>query len=141
MYANVGHNKGLLCGHPKMAWQQIAAQTYVPMHKCWRQQAQPTLLAINATAHKAETAKAGLAMYLPTSAHYQVAATILFDLVLAFGAGLGIGVEPVCCLTVITALALPLLPPDETVAKLSIACRLDAVGVGAIDQATCIWQQ
>ena len=49
--------------------------------------------------------------YLPTSAHHKIAATVLFHLVLALGAGLGVGVQPVCCLTVIAALALPLLPP------------------------------
>ena len=72
-------------------------------------------------------AKAGLAKYLPTSADHQIAAAILLHLVLALGAGLGVGVEPVGCLTVITALALPLLPPDETIAKLSSVCKI-AVG-------------
>ncbi len=50
--------------------------------------------------------------YLATSANNQVAATILFHLVLTLGARLCVCVEPVCCLTVITALPLPLLPPS-----------------------------
>ena len=52
--------------------------------------------------------------YLATSANNQVAATILFHLVLTLGARLCVCVEPVCCLTVITALPLPLLPPSKS---------------------------
>ena len=49
-------------------------------------------------------------LYLATSAYNQIAATILLHLVAALGTGLGVGVEPVCCLTVIAALPQPLRP-------------------------------
>ena len=77
-------------------------------------------------AHKPAERERGL-VYLPTSAHHQIAATILLDLVLTLGAGLGICIEPIGCLTVITALALPPLPPDEAVARLSIDSTTGAV--------------
>lgn len=52
-------------------------------------------------------------MYLATSANNKIAASILLDLVAALGTWLCVGVEPVCCLTVIAALAEPSCPSAE----------------------------
>ncbi len=64
--------------------------------------------------HKAAVGVWQSPAYLATSANDQVAATILFHLVLTLGARLCVCVEPICCLTVITALPLPLLPPSRS---------------------------
>ncbi len=71
--------------------------------KCAKSQCLPTRGCQNVGSH----------LYLTTSADNQVAATILLNLILALGTGLSVCVEPVCCLTVITAFPLPLLPPDK----------------------------